>query len=260
MTEVSKKKGAKYILASILLAGFVVLLIPSCVHEPLITPIDNPVDTTGNPIDTTGNPVDTSTGTPCDPNVVYFTKDILPLFISTCAKSGCHNTASHKEGIVMDNFQNVMGSHIIKANDANNSKLIKSIKATGGEDRMPPSPAQRFTTGQIALISKWINQGAKDLTCDENAGQCVTTNVSYAGFVAPLLSTYCVGCHSGGAPSGGIPLSTYANVKAMATSGRLYGSIAWSTGFKTMPQGSTKLSQCSIDKIKGWIDEGANNN
>ncbi|MEP6794612.1 MAG: c-type cytochrome domain-containing protein [Saprospiraceae bacterium] len=260
MTEVLKEMRAKSMLASILLAGFVVLLIPSCVHEPLITPINNPVDTTGNPIDTTGNPVDTSTGIPCDPNVVYFTKDILPLFISTCAKSGCHDAISHKEGIVMDNFQNVIGSRIIKAFDANNSKLIESIKATGGEDRMPPSPAQRFSTDQITLISKWITQGAKDLTCNENAGQCVTTNVSYAGFVAPLLSTYCVGCHSGGAPSGGISLNTYAGVKAMATSGKLYGSIAWSTGFKTMPQGSAKLSQCSIDKIKGWIDEGANNN
>lgn len=260
MTEVSKKTRAKYILAIILFAGFVVLIIPSCVHEPLINPIDNPVDTTGNPIDTTGNPVDTSTGTPCDPNIVYFSKDILPLFISTCAKSGCHDAATHSEGIRMDNFQNVMGSHIVKAYDVNKSKLIEVIKTNDSEDRMPPAPAQRFTGDQILLISKWILQGAKDLTCDENAGQCVTTNVSYSGFVAPLLSTYCVGCHSGGAPSGGISLSTYANVKTMATSGRLYGSIAWSTGFKTMPQGSTKLSQCNIDKIKGWIDEGANNN
>lgn len=252
MTEVSKKIRAKYILASILFAGLFVLLIPSCVHEPLINPIDNPVDTTGNPIDTTG--------TPCDPNIVYFSKDILPLFISTCAKSGCHDATTHEKGIRMDNFQNVIGSRIIKAFDANNSKLVKSIKATGGDDRMPPSPAQRFSTDQIALISKWVTQGAKDLTCDENAGQCATTNVSYSGFVAPLLSTYCVGCHSGGVPSGGISLTSYAGVKAMVTTGKLYGAINWTTGYVKMPQGSTKLSQCNIDKIKGWIDEGANNN
>jgi hypothetical protein len=110
------------------------------------------------------------------------------------------------------------------------------------------------------MIAKWILQGAKDLTCDENAGQCVTTNVTYSGFVAPVLLTYCVGCHSGGAPSGNIYLTTHASVQSLALSGRLHGAISWAAGFPKMPQGSARLPQCTIDKIKGWIDDGALNN
>jgi len=260
MTGSVKNIMAKHILASILFAGLVIMFIPSCVHEPSIIPIDNPVDTTGNPTDTTGNPVDTTTSNPCDTNLVYFSKTILPILVSNCAKSGCHDAATHKEGIILDNFDNVMKSKVVKPFDINDSKMLRYITENDPDDVMPPAPNQRLNGQQISAIAKWILQGAKDLTCDENAGQCVTTNVSYSGFVAPLLSTFCVGCHSGGAPSGGISFTSYAGVKAVATSGRLYGAISWSTGFQKMPLGSAQLSQCNIDKIKGWIDEGALNN
>ncbi|MEO6132285.1 MAG: c-type cytochrome domain-containing protein [Saprospiraceae bacterium] len=254
-----KKKIAQYILASILLAGLAILCLPSCVHEPTITPDDNPIDTTGNPDDTTGNPVDTSTATPCDSNLIYFTSDVLPILISNCAKSGCHDVTTHKKDIVLDNFEHVIGSNIIKPYDINGSKLMEYITTSKSDDVMPPPPAQRLATKQILILSKWILQGAKDTTCNFVPNQCAITNVSYAGFVAPLLSTYCVGCHSGGAPSGGISLNTYTSVKAIAQSGRLYGAISWTTIYK-MPKGGAKLPQCNIDKIKGWIDEGANNN
>ena len=90
MKQVTKSKS-KLLLAVILLAGLVALFLPSCVHEPVIDP-NNPIDTTDNPIDTIDNPIDTTpTGTPCDPDVVYFSKDILPLLRSNCAKSGCHD-------------------------------------------------------------------------------------------------------------------------------------------------------------------------
>jgi len=249
------------ILTGVFLTMFIAMLLPSCTHESLVLVDPDPIDTTGNPIDTTGNPVDTSTGTPCDTNVVYFSKQILPLLVSNCAKSGCHDAITHKEGIVLDNFQNVIGSRVIKAFEANKSKMIEVMTTNDSDDRMPPAPAQRMNSSQIALISKWIAEGAKDLTCDESSGQCVTTNISYSGFVAPLLTTYCVGCHSGGAPSGGISLNNYTGVKAVATSGKLYGAISWTSGVQfQMPRGSNKLSQCNIDKIKGWIDDGAPNN
>ncbi len=258
MTFNHKINKAKYFLAGLILIGFAALFLPSCVHEPLIIPDPVPIDTTGTPVDTNNIPPDSTFGTPCDTNVVYFSQDILPLLVSNCAKSGCHNTQSHKEGVITDTYQGVL--RIVKPGNVNGSKLISAIKSNSGEDRMPPSPAQKMNADQIALISKWIDQGAKDLTCDEGAGQCVTTNVSYSGFVAPVLTAYCTGCHSGGSPSGGLTLTTYENVKTVALSGKLYGSISWNTGFIAMPQGLNKLSQCRIDKIKGWIDEGALNN
>jgi cytochrome c5 len=87
------------------------------------------------------------------------------------------------------------------------------------------------------------------------------TTVSYAQHVVPLLqSNGCLGCHSGGAPSGGINLSNHTAVKARATDGKLYGAINHSPGFKPMPQGGNKMNACDIAKIKSWIDAGAPNN
>jgi hypothetical protein len=74
MTINHHRKKATYILTGVFLTIFMALLLPSCTHESLIPVDPNPIDTTGNPIDTTGNPIDTSTGTPCDTNVVYFSK------------------------------------------------------------------------------------------------------------------------------------------------------------------------------------------
>ena len=92
-------------------------------------------------------------------------------------------------------------------------------------------------------------------------GTCDTNAVTYNGTVVPLLqSSGCLGCHSGGAPSGNISLANYTSVKAAAQNGKLYGAINHSPGFSPMPQGGNKLSTCNISKIKAWIDAGSINN
>ena len=250
-------------LAGILAFMLVSTTIPSCVHDPF-TPVDsNPIDTTGNPIDTTGNPIDTTgqdtTIIKCDSNLVYFEQDVLPLIISNCAKSGCHDAITHEEGYNLTSYANIMNSGIVRPNRPDNSKLIK-VLTEDGDDAMPPYPNQRLTQAQIALLTKWINQGAKDTSCTETVITCNTVNVSYSGFIAPLFTTFCNGCHSGGNPSGGILLNSYSGVKAVAQNGRLIGAISWSAGFQRMPQSGNKLSNCSIDKIQAWINDGAPNN
>ena len=244
---------------SLLLILLTFMFMSSCVHEPLVDPVDpgpdpDPIDTTDNPIDTTSN------GTPCDPNVVYFNMEILPILKSNCAKSGCHDAITHQEDIILDSYQNVMNSDVIEPYDLNDSDLFEVITESDSDDVMPPPPNQRLNGDQISRIAAWILQGAQDLSCDENAGQCETNNVTYSGFVRPLLTTNCVGCHSGGAPSGGIALNTYDGVRAVALNGRLYGAINHSNGFQAMPRGSARLPQCTIDKVKAWIDNGAQNN
>jgi mono/diheme cytochrome c family protein len=198
---------------------------------------------------------------PCDPSVVYFTTEVLPILRSNCAKSGCHDAITHEEGIILDSYQNVMNSDdVVEPFDLDDSEMFEKITEDDSDDRMPPPPNQRLTADQINTIATWILQGAKDLTCDDNTGGCNTNNITYSGFVAPLLTTNCVGCHSGGAPSGGITLNTHAGVQSVALNGRLYGAISHASGFQPMPRGSAKLSQCTIDKVKAWIDNGAQNN
>ncbi len=243
----------------ILLVMLSVLLLPACVHETTVSPVDpgpdpDPADTTENPIDTT------DPGVPCDPDLVYFNMQILPILKSNCAKSGCHDAITRQKGVILDSYQHVISSDVIKPFDLEDSELFERITENDPHKVMPPPPNQRLNAEQINLIATWIFQGAKDFDCDENAGQCDTTNVTYAGFVSPLLTTNCVGCHSGGAPSGGISLNSHAGVQAVALNGRLYGAISHSPGFEPMPRDSAKMPQCTIDKIKAWINDGAPDN
>lgn len=237
----------------LLLVGLIIMLLPACQHDP-VTPVDpDPTDTMD--IDTME-----TIGVQCDPDTVYFERDILPILRSNCAKSGCHDAATHEEDIILDSYENVIESDIIKPFNLNGSDMYEVITETDSDKRMPRPPNQRLTNDQIAVIAKWIQQGAQDLTCDESTGECDTENVTYSGFVAPLLATYCVGCHSGGSPSGNIVLNSHAGVQTVALNGRLEGAITWASGYQQMPRGSAKLSACNINKIKAWINDGAANN
>lgn len=263
-TTVLKKITAP-LLKILVLGGLILMFVPSCMHDPTEPVIPDPGDTTGNPIDTTGNPIDTlggidTTGYPCSPDTVYFYKDVLPILVSNCAQSKCHDAISHEEGLVLDSYAHVMAGHIVRANDLNRSDLYKVITSTNSEKRMPRPPAAKLTSDQIAIIAKWIQQGAKDLTCNESYGSCDTTNVTYSGVIKPMLDHYCTGCHSGASPSGNITLTSHADVQAVALNGKLLGAVSWSNGYQKMPKGGARWSACNINKLQNWIEHGAPNN
>lgn len=89
---------------------------------------------------------------------------------------------------------------------------------------------------------------------------CDTSAVKYSTSVLPVLSSNCISCHGGSAPSAGISLNTYAGVKLQADNGRLWGAVSHSTSFSPMPKNSSKLNNCSLAKIRIWIAAGAPNN
>jgi mono/diheme cytochrome c family protein len=84
--------------------------------------------------------------------------------------------------------------------------------------------------------------------------------VTYDGVVAKILSdNNCSGCHSGGSPSGGILLDSYANVKLQVDNGQFLGSILRTgayTGSKAMPPGGA-LDDCELSALKKWINNSA---
>lgn len=89
---------------------------------------------------------------------------------------------------------------------------------------------------------------------------CDTVAMKYAANIKPILQSACYSCHGNGLNSGGVTLDTYAGVKAVAGNGRLMGAITHASGYAPMPQGGSKLSDCNINKIRGWINHGALNN
>ncbi len=224
-----------------------VLLMGSCVHEPFGNQGFEDEGGPGNPSGTPAIPGCVSNGDIC------FESSVLPIFLSSCAKSGCHNAQSREEGIVLDSYANIMKKGIVPGN-ARESELYKVLFQTG-EDRMPPDGA--LSQAQKDSIAAWINQGAKNTTNCNCA--CDTARYTYAAVIQPILTNNCVGCHKPGALSVGIDLSTYTSVKTQVANGKLWGSVSHATGYSPMPQGG-KLSDCQISQISKWIDAGAPNN
>lgn len=246
-------KFSNWFILSVLGAS-IIIGAASCKHDGL-----SPLDDDDMMIDTIPN-TGGGGGTPCDPNVVYFELEILPLLRSRCAFSGCHDAASAQDGVVLTSYERVMATADVRPNNLSGSDLYEVITEDDSDKRMPRPPNAPLSSDQINLIAQWILQGAQNLTCDANAGSCNTSNVTFAADVRPIIQNNCQGCHSGTAPAGGINFTTHGGIAAVAGNGRLFGAISHQAGFVAMPFGGSKLPQCSIDKIKVWIDAGAPNN
>jgi len=191
----------------------------------------------------------------CDPDTVYFQNDVLPLLVSNCAKSGCHESGGghEEEANPLSSYNEVMASDYVDPFNANHSKLIE-VLTESGEDKMPPSPNEPLTASQRSLLEKWINQGARNNACE--GGDCDTTVVNYSNQIVRTINTYCKGCHSGASPSGGIDLSSYSGAAAIAANGSFLGSVQFDGGYVAMPYNGTMLSDCKIAEIRIWIENG----
>jgi hypothetical protein len=225
------------------------ILMPSCRHDLIY---DNP-----KLIDTTHHippPVDTTHCDTCAAGVISFTYDVLPILVSNCAKSGCHDSLRHAEGINTTNYTQIMSTTDISGNLLN-SNFWQSITGSGG-DLMPPGGA--LTAAQMAIIQQWLQQGAPNTTCSHTCG-CDSTNVSYAQFIFPTIQNYCLGCHSSGSA---YDLSSYSSVLVQINNGKLMKTIRHQTGpgIVAMPYGGQQLNNCTISKFQSWVTAGAPNN
>ena len=224
-----------------------------CKHEPSVIPILIIKDTTS--ITTVVDKGD-STGWKCSADSVYFQYDVLPILVSACARSGCHDAITHESDYQLTDYANVMKKGI-SAGKATSSKIYTVII----NGSMPPFGfGITMTQAQKDIIAKWINQDAKNLSCNPNFGKCDTVGgAKFATFVQPIVQNQCQGCHSGSGAGGGIKLTNYTEIKASVATGAFWGSIVQSGNFSNMPKGS-KLSACELAKIDSWIKRGALNN
>lgn len=219
-----------------------------CKHE-----IPQPIILGGDSGAGSGNGSGSGSGIPCDPDSVYFEQQILPLLVSNCSQSGCHNAASAQDGVILTSYSNLM-------NTAGTGDLIDVITETDPDKIMPPPGETPLTSAQISLIQTWVQQGAQNNYCDQALGPCDTLNVTYNAVVKPVLQAKCVGCHSGTSASAGINLSTWAGVNASAQAGSLTGSINHLPNYSPMPKSGPKLPACEIRQIEIWVSQGAPNN
>ncbi|MGZ5245417.1 MAG: c-type cytochrome domain-containing protein [Bacteroidia bacterium] len=221
-----------------------------CKHEPAIRP-----GTTSDNNNNAGNAEN-----PCNPDSVYFENDIMPILRSNCSMKDCHGNGSAKEGVDLTTYNSIMNTADVRPGNPNGSDLYEVLLEEDAEKRMPQPPVAPLSAEQIAMIRKWIQQGAKNNICNS----CDTNQVSYANTLAPIFAKNCNGCHNDNLANGNVKLHNYDQVKIVAQNGKLVGSITHATGYTPMPQsyppGSVKLPDCTINKIKIWVAAGAPNN
>ena len=196
---------------------------------------------------------------PCDPDSVYFTNTIAPLLNSYCGSSSCHDANNPEEGISVASYNAIMNENgFVHPGNASQSELIEVLfEPMSEDDHMPPSDEPQLTSDQIALITTWINQGALNNSC---TADCDTAMVpTFSGFVSPLITAACVGCHDNSNPDGDLTLLTYDQIATIALDGSLMSSLTGSNGYTIMPDNTTGIPQCQIDLIQEWIDAGAQN-
>lgn len=222
-------------------------LLDSCAVEKIRTWIDS-IAQDSIPVDL--NP-DNGIVSDCDPDTVYFQNTILPLVVSSCGTTGCHDQASHRDGIILTDYASILKTGKIKPGDPGDSEFYESL-TDDDDDLMPPPPNEPFTSEQIQVIEQWILQGAKDNACNDG---CDTVNYTYSGTIWPMMQKYCTGCHSSSNPGGGIVIADYDDLVTLAGEGSLMGSIRYESGYSNMPT-NRQLSECNIILLQKWIDEG----
>jgi WD40 repeat protein len=105
------------------------------------------------------------------PAPVSFTKEVAPILVQKC--QACHGMPDPKGGYQVLNFNLVMkpgdsDSPSITAGKPEESELFNLISSTDADVRMPKE-AEPLSPDQIALVKRWIVEGAKFDSADANA-------------------------------------------------------------------------------------------
>lgn len=200
---------------------------------------------------TASTPPDTTKITKSGTSWACYERDIQPILMSSCATSGCHDAATHREGIDFSSYQKTL--LYIKAGDPLHSSLYNSISGRS-EEFMPPKPYSQLSKAAIDTIYSWIKHGGLNEQC---ASSCDTTGtIAYASHIKSIIDLSCASCHGSTNPSGGIDLTTKAGLQAVAVSGKLLAAVT-RTGKFPMPP-TYALSDCEVRQIELWIKQGYN--
>jgi len=217
----------------ILFSVAVIIVLIACQHEKPVPPLSNIPIKSYN----------------CSSDTIYFQNDILPILVSNCAMSGCHDKDSHQDGVILTDYVAIMESDIVDRWDAYDSEL-QEVLTESGDDQMPPLPASPLSTSTIEAIRNWIDQGAINNQCME----CDTTQFSFSQGILPLLQRNCLGCHGAGSSDG--DFSNYQNI--VDNIGTMWTRVS-NNEMPPQPVG-VGLPDCEKTIIQKWMDAGTPNN
>ena len=90
--------------------------------------------------------------------------------------------------------------------------------------------------------------------------ECDNEEVSYSADITPLLDAKCGSCHSGTSPEGNLDLTTYDSASAAVLVGDVLSRINLPLSSDSVMPPTGGLSECDIEKITSWFNDGAPNN
>ncbi len=180
-------------------------------------------------------------------DTISFQNEILPIIVSNCASTSCHNSASRLKGLDLSNYKNIRDE--VKYLDPYRSTLYSIIALDGNGGTMPPK--YRLIKSDQEKIKQWILQGSQNTT-NLPKSICDSTDLTYQK-ISILINQFCVGCHNQTGPN--FDLSTYTTLKSAVYYRSLLNSINHSGSVSAMPP-SYKLNQCELNKIEKWITLG----
>ena len=205
-----------------------------------------------------------------------YTKDILPIFTSTCLD--CHGPDESRRMLNLRlDTQDFLSSHIV-AGDPENSLLFQRISEDDMIRVMPPSSSGRtLTQQQIQIVRDWIEGGA-DWGLELNETQraelveASERQVVFTREVRPILSRNCFQCHGPDEENRqmGLRLDTpegfagdrgnYGGpvvIPGNAPDSLLFQRITAEVENFRMPRDREALTADEVETIRLWINQGA---
>ncbi|QJW92722.1 PSD1 and planctomycete cytochrome C domain-containing protein [Frigoriglobus tundricola] len=86
-----------------------------------------------------------------------FAHDVVPVLKARCAK--CHTNGTYKGAFSLDTREDVLKSKAAVPGKAARSELITRATSTDDDTRMPPPKAAPLTANEIAVLTKWVDDG-----------------------------------------------------------------------------------------------------
>ena len=205
-----------------------------------------------------------------------YTKDILPIFTSTCLD--CHGPDENRRMLNLRfDTQDFLSSHIV-AGDPESSLLFQRISEDDMIRVMPPSSSGRtLNQQQIQIVRDWIEGGApwgEDLNETQRADlvQAAERQVVFTREVRPILSRNCFQCHGPDEENRqmGLRLDTpegFAGdrgnfggpvvIPGNAADSLLFQRITAEAENFRMPRDREALTADEVETIRLWINQGA---
>ncbi|MCC6793724.1 MAG: DUF1553 domain-containing protein [Candidatus Hydrogenedentes bacterium] len=213
---------------------------------------------------------------------IDFNKEIAPILAASCVK--CHGPERQKAKLRLDSPEAInAGSEngpVLVAGKPGESTLCKLISLPADHpDRMPVN-ADPLNPEQVALIAKWIEQGAAMLAAEGAPADApapapttepaaATGNVDFSKDIYPIFVASCVKCHGPEKQKGELRLDSIDAIKAGGENGPIFvaGKPAESSlcvliskpkgDPDIMPANGDPLTPEQIALVAKWIEQGA---